>query len=211
MRPPAPLPPLYAIVDPLDTGRDPIALARAMLDGGARLLQLRVKRAAPRELHIIAQAVRDLARGTGATVLVNDRPDVAATAGVDGVHLGQDDVPPAVAASILPASAWIGLSTHDAEQVEAAHAVGPSYVAVGPVYATESKDDALSPRGLALVREARRRTDRPLVAIGGITAGTAVAVRDAGADSVAMIGAIVKSPDVTATVRDLLAALGAGS
>jgi thiamine-phosphate pyrophosphorylase len=207
VRAPAALPPLYAIVDPLDTGRDPVDLARDMLAGGATVLQVRLKDAPPRTVWRVTQAIVALAAPAGARVVVNDRPDVAAAAGAHGVHLGQTDVPFHVAADLLPEPAWVGLSTHDTAQVTAAKALGPSYVAVGPVYATASKRGALRARGLALVREARRLTDRPLVAIGGITAQTAPQVREAGADAVAMIGALVRADDVAAAVRATLAAL----
>jgi len=201
------LPALYAIVDPLDTGADPVRLGQAMLDGGARLLQLRLKRADTRVLVDVGHALREATRRTGALFLLNDRPDVARAVAADGVHLGQEDVPAAVARRVLGPSAIVGISTHDHGELTAALAADPDYVAVGPVYATVSKEAALPPRGLAIVSAARRRTALPLVAIGGITAETAAAVRDAGADSVAMIGALVRAPEVAAATRTALAAL----
>jgi thiamine-phosphate pyrophosphorylase len=207
VRAPAALPPLYAIVDPLDTGRDPVDLARDMLAGGAPLLQLRLKDAPPRMVWTVARRIVALAAAAGARVIVNDRPDIAAAAGADGVHLGQTDVPLAVAARLLPAPAWVGLSTHDTTQIAAATTLAPTYVAVGPVYHTASKRGAAPARGLDLIRQARRLTDRPLVAIGGITLRTAPEVRAAGADSVAMIGALIRTADVAATVREALAIL----
>ena len=201
------LPPLYAIVDPLDTERDPVALADAMLAGGARLLQLRLKAATSRELLRVAEVIRERARGRGATFLVNDRPDVARAVDADGVHLGQDDLPVAAARHILGPGRLIGLSTHDLAQLRAAEAEGADYVAVGPVYATQSKAAALAPRGLDLVQAARAASSLPIVAIGGITLDTAPAVRAAGADSVAMIAALVRAPDVEAAVRHTIARL----
>jgi thiamine-phosphate pyrophosphorylase len=204
------LPPLYAIVDPLDTGRDPVALATALLAGGATLLQLRLKDASARDVLAVARAIVPLVRSAGARLVVNDRPDVALAAGADGVHLGQDDLPVAAARRVLGPAALIGLSTHDPAQASAAAAAGADYLGVGPVYATTSKANALLPRGLDLVAAARAAVpDRPLVAIGGITAATAVAVRAAGADSVAMIGALVRADDPAAAVRDVLARLAA--
>jgi thiamine-phosphate pyrophosphorylase len=201
------LAPLYAIADPLDTGRDPVALAAALLEGGARLLQLRCKEADTRTLLDVARAIRALTRSAGAVLIINDRPDVARAVEADGVHLGQDDVPVTVARRILPPPAIVGVSTHDASELDAALASAPDYVAVGPVYATTSKAAALAPRGLELVQAARRRTTLPIVAIGGITTATAAEVRAAGADSVAMIGALTRAPDVAAAVRGALAAL----
>ena len=203
------LPPLYAIVDPLDTGRDPAALAAALLRGGARILQLRWPGASARELLAAALAIRPLARAAGALFLVNDRPDVARAAEADGVHLGQDDLPVAAARRVLGAGRLIGVSTHDPGQARAAEAAGADYLGVGPVYATATKPDALAPRGLALVSAVRAAVRCPLVAIGGITPETAAAVRAAGADAVAMIGALVRAPDPEAAVRDVLARLSA--
>ncbi len=203
------LPPLYAIVDPLDTGRDPAALAAALLRGGARLVQLRWPGASARELLAAALAIRPLARAAGALFLVNDRPDVARAAEAEGVHLGQDDLPVAAARRVLGAGRLIGVSTHDPGQARAAEAAGADYLGVGPVYATATKPDALAPRGLALVSAVRAAVRCPLVAIGGITPETAAAVRAAGADAVAMIGALVRAPDPEAAVRDVLARLAA--
>src|SRR5881409_3672677 len=202
------LPPLYAIVDPLDTGRDPAALAAALLRGGARLVQLRWKGASARELLAAARAIRPLARAAGALFLVNDRPDVARAAEADGVHLGQDDLPVAAARRILGPGRLIGVSTHDVEEARVAEAAGADYIAVGPIYATTSKTSALAPRGLELVRAVRACVPRPLVAIGGISPDTAPPVRRAGADAVAMIAALVRAPDIAAAVRGALARLG---
>jgi len=201
------LPPLYAIVDPLATGRAPDALATALLAGGARLLQLRLKDAGARELLAAATAIAPLARRHGALFLVNDRPDVARAAGADGVHLGQDDLPVAAARRVLGPDAIVGVSTHDLDEARAADAAGADYLGVGPIYATASKTGALPPRGPALVRAVRAEIRRPLVAIGGITPETAAAVLAAGADSVAMIAALVDTPDPAAAVRDLLSRL----
>ena len=201
------LPALYVIADPLDTGREPVALARALLAGGARCLQLRWKTATSRELLAAAVAIRPLATAARACFLVNDRPDIARAAEADGVHLGQDDLPPAAARRVLGPGRVLGLSTHSLEQARLAAAAGADYIAVGPVYATTSKVDALAARGLDLVRAVRAAVTCPLVAIGGITPATAAAVRAAGADAVAMIGALVRAADPEAAVRETLARL----
>src|SRR5207247_5838812 len=107
------VPPLYAIVDPLDTGRDPAALAAALLRGGARILQLRWPGASARELLAAALAIRPLARAAGALFLVNDRPDVARAAEADGVHLGQDDLPVAAARRVIGDGRLVGVSSHE--------------------------------------------------------------------------------------------------
>jgi thiamine-phosphate pyrophosphorylase len=201
------LPPLYAIVDPLDTGRDPAGLAAAMLDGGARLLQLRWKRATTRELLAAAESIRGLTRGYGALFLVNDRPDVARAVDADGVHLGQDDLPVAAARRVLGEGRLVGVSTHDVAQAVAAEAAGADYIGVGPVFTTASKANALAARGPALVTEVRAAVGCPIVAIGGIDAASAADVRRAGADSVAMIGALVRADDVAEAVRTVLGRL----
>jgi thiamine-phosphate pyrophosphorylase len=201
------LPALYAIVDPLDTGRDPVELAAAFLAGGALLLQLRLKASSARETHAVARRIADLARAAGAVFLVNDRPDVARAVGADGVHLGQEDLPVPAARRVLGAGHTIGVSAHDLDEARAAEAAGADYVGVGPVYATTSKAAALAPRGVELVRAVRAAVRCPIVAIGGITPETAPAVRAAGADAVAMIGALVRADDPRTAVVRALAAL----
>ena len=202
------LPVLYAIVDPLDTGRTPADLAAAYLAGGTQLLQLRLKGVSSRELYAAALAIRAATRAAGALFVVNDRADVAAAVEADGVHLGQDDVPVAVARAVLGPDRFVGVSTHDLDEARAAIAAGADYLGVGPVYDTTSKVGALPARGFDLVRAVRALTDRPLVAIGGIDATTAPAVRDAGADAIAMIGALARAADPAGAVRTVLAALG---
>ena len=202
------LPVLYAIVDPLDTGRDPVALATALLEGGARLLQLRLKESTSREILAAAERIAPLAQAAGAVFLVNDRADIARAVGADGVHLGQDDLPVAAARSVLGPGRIVGVSTHDLDEARAAEAAGADYVGVGPIYATTSKATALAPRGLALVRSVRAAVRCPIVAIGGITSDTATDVRAAGADAVAMIAALVQARDPSQAVRGVLARIG---
>jgi thiamine-phosphate pyrophosphorylase len=202
------LPALYAIVDPLDTGRDPVELATAMLAGGARALQLRLKDATSRTLLDAARAIAPRARAADAVFIVDDRLDVALAAGADGVHLGQDDLPLAAARRVAGDALWIGVSTHDPGQAQEAAAAGADYLGLGPMYTTTSKRKPLAPRGPGLVAAVRPLVDVPLVAIGGITLDTAPAVRAAGADAVAMIGALVRAPDVEQAVRDTVARLG---
>ncbi len=195
---------LYLIVDPLDTGRDPVDLARAMLAGGARLLQLRMKTGATRELLAVAETVRELTAAAGATFIVNDRADVARAVGADGVHLGQDDLPVAAARAVLGPGASIGLSTHSETQLAEAATAGADYFAFGPIFATTSKSTADPVLGYERLTAARRLTTAPLVAIGGITPATARDVLTAGADAVAVIAAIVRAPDVERATAELL-------
>jgi thiamine-phosphate pyrophosphorylase len=184
---------LQAIVDveaSAHAGRAPLDIARAFLEGGASFLQLRAKRLASAEFLALCDAVVDLARPFGATVIVNDRVDLARLCGAAGVHVGQEDLPPAEARRLLGPAAIVGFSTHTRAQVDDAAAQPVSYVAVGPIFSTATKDTGYEPVGLALVRDARSRLPSaiPLVAIGGITLNTARSVIEAGADQVAVIG-----------------------
>ena len=199
---------LYVIIDPLDTGRDPLALTRAVLAGGARLLQLRLKTTATGELLATAVAVRELTAAAHATFILNDRADVARACGADGVHLGQDDLPVASARAVVGPDALIGFSTHSETQLAAARSVGADYLAFGPIFATTSKSAADPVLGCERLQTVRGITASPLVAIGGITAATAPAVLAAGADAVAVIAAIVRAPDVERATADLLALIG---
>jgi len=197
--------PLYPIAD-ADSCADVVALAEAILAGGARLLQLRAKRATTRELIALARAVRERAVRAGALLILNDRTDVARLVGT-GVHLGQDDLPPAAARTILGPDAVIGFSTHNLAQLDAAvRAGGVDYLAFGPIFATRSKENPDPELGAHLLAQARARCPLPLVAIGGITVETIPAVRAAGADAVAVIGAIASAADPAEATRRLRAA-----
>lgn len=161
----------------------------AFLQGGARFLQLRAKHLPSGEFLALCDAVIGLARPLGATVIVNDRVDLALVAGAAGVHVGQDDLPVAAARALLGPDAIVGFSTHTVDQVEAALRMPISYLAVGPVFGTRSKDTGYTAVGLDMVREAVRRAKGvPVVAIGGITLATAPEVLAAGATQVAVIG-----------------------
>ena len=195
---------LYAIcdVDALAAARwEPLAFLDACLDAGATLFQLRAKSL---DAGAFAALTRQaLARaGSAATILVNDRVDVALVTGAPGVHLGQDDLSPDAARAQLGTGALVGLSTHTTAQLRAAAAQPVSYVAVGPVFGTVTKDTGYEPVGTALVAEARAIIgDRlPLVAIGGITPDRAADVVRAGADAVAVIGGLI-GPDPGALVQ----------
>ena len=201
-------PTLYVILDRAGAGgRDLGELLDAVIAGGARMVQLREKSWPSGRLLPLAERLAARCRQAGVTFVMNDRVDLALAVGADGVHLGQEDLPPRLARPMLRSSMILGVSTHSIEQARRAQAAGADYVAVGPVYATASKADALAPRGLDLVRAVRAVVTCPLVAIGGITPATAAAVLAAGADTVAMIGALVRAADPEATVRETLARL----
>ena len=203
---------LYAIVDAGVAARaswTPPDLARAYLEGGARLLQLRASGVDPAtQLGWWKEIVR-LAAPLGARVIVNDRCDLALMAGADGVHLGQHDLPIEAACRLLGPTAVVGLSTHDAQQVDAAVRQTVSYLAFGPVYDTRTKDTGYAAVGLDAVRRTTAAAGtRPVVAIGGITLATAAEVVAAGAASVAVISDLLAGGDPARRVSDYLAALG---
>ena len=196
------LPRLYPILD-IDLCRErrlePLAVLSAFLAGGARFLQLRDKTSSTAARLALAEAVVGRAHAAVARVIVNDRPDVARLSGADGVHVGQDDLPVDEVRRILGGEAIVGLSTHDAAQVAAAAGTSASYVAVGPIYGTATKETGYSARGLDLVRHAVRilngaagKAGMPVVAIGGITLARAPEVLAAGAASVAIISDLLR-------------------
>jgi thiamine-phosphate pyrophosphorylase len=204
------LPPLYAIVDQevaRQANLDPVRLAEAYFRGGVRWLQYRAKQAAGAELLASASAIAALARECGAAFVVNDRADIARLVNA-GVHVGQEDLPPRAVRAVLGESAMVGLSTHNILQVEAALHEPISYLAVGPVFATATKETGYDAVGLELVRLARARAGRdlPIVGIGGITRARARSVLDAGATAVAVIADLVGA-DPEARARAFLAAL----
>jgi thiamine-phosphate pyrophosphorylase len=203
--PPAPF--AYPIVDAGMVPPERVgALVAALAGAGARIVQLRAKSLADGVFERAAREAVAAAHAAGALLVVNDRPDVARLAGADGVHVGQDDLAPADVRAILPAGI-VGLSTHDHAQLAAAAASGADYVAVGPVFATTSKERPDPVVGLELVRAARAMTRAPLVAIGGITAANAADVIAAGADGVAVISALLRAADPGEAFRRLSAAL----
>src|SRR5262249_38790879 len=181
------LPPIYAITDRASSGIDDhVEIARRLFRVGIRLLQVREKDWTDGRLLSAVESVAEVGRRYRATVLVNDRTDLARIAGI-GVHLGEEDLPPAESRRILGDGAWIGVSTPDAASASKAFAAGSAdYVAFGPVFASPTKPGR-SERGLEALSEVARGKTRPLVAIGGITAANADRVFEAGADSVAVI------------------------
>lgn len=206
------LPRLYAVLDDGVAARHGWtleALAAACLAGGARLLQIRVKRRSSRDLLALSERIVALARGAGAWVVVNDRPDTARLCGAWGLHLGQDDLPVAAARGVVGKDVAIGLSTHTPDQIDAALREPIDYLAVGPVYETGTKDTGYSPVGLELVRTARSRGRVPVVAIGGITLDRAEDVMRAGASSVAVISDLFTGGDPEVRTRAFIERLGA--
>jgi len=201
--------PLYAIVDPdaLAT-RGCADAAAAMLAGGARVVQLRMKNRTVREILATAEALRRLTADANAMLVINDRIDVALAVAADAVHLGDDDLPVAAARAIAGTRLLIGRSTHSLDDARAASAAGVDYIGFGPLFATTTKIVTAAPQGLERLRTIRDAVTVPIVAIGGITEDRVRDVLQAGADAVAMIGDLAAARDITAKVRRVLEAIG---
>ena len=205
------LPRLYVILDAalLPADKTEMECATAFAEAGVRLLQYRNKSAPARQLLESSRSLAEALQSRGVTFLVNDRPDVAALAGADGVHVGQEDVEVAAARGVVGAGKLVGVSTHNLEQFRAAAATSADYIAVGPIFPTTSKANPDPVVGLELLREARRLTEKPIVAIGGISLAHAADVLHAGADAVAAISGILRAPDPAEKARRYIAALEA--
>jgi thiamine-phosphate pyrophosphorylase len=193
------LPKLYAIVDvscfaaPLRTTAAIVDYARELAAGGATLIQYRNKVGTTREMLSHTRELRH-ALGEGVTLIMNDRADICIAAEFEGVHVGQDDLSPAGARTVIGPSRILGVSTHNLEQLKEADASSADYIAYGPVFGTSSKRPHDPVVGLDGIRAARAATKKPLVGIGGITRANARSVIDAGADSVAVISDLLSSP-----------------
>jgi thiamine-phosphate pyrophosphorylase len=185
---------LYAIIDsawaPLaDAGK----IAEALAAAGVHIIQLRAKGEGGRAVCEAATAVRSATAGR-ALFIVNDRLDIALLSR-DGVHLGQDDIPLTEARRLMP-SAIIGVSTHNIEEAREAASIGADYISFGPIFRTRTKKDADSPKGLEGLKALAPNVDIPIVAIGGITADSAISVLEAGAAAVAIISDILLADDI---------------
>ena len=195
------LPRLYAIVDAscFSTTDDLVAFAEELVAGGCTLLQYRNKSGNAR---VMLEQARELRKRSRAGVpapdvpklIMNDRADLCLVAEFDGVHVGQDDLLPQSVRGIIGPGRWLGVSTHNPEQVAEADLTSADYLAIGPVFSTSSKERPDPVVGLEGVRRARQLTRKPLVAIGGITRENAASVIEAGADSVAVISDLLREP-----------------
>lgn len=200
-----PLPRIYPITDIRLSGVSHVEQVQKLIGGGAKMIQLRDKHTSPRELYEQAVECVRIAREHHVRIIINDRADIALAAKADGVHLGQDDMPPERARFLLGKTAIIGFSTHCIEQAKLAVNLPIDYIAIGPIFATSTKQDpdpVVGLDGLAAVKGAIR--DLPVVAIGGISEANLRSVFDAGADSAAMIGAVVSNPAEIASKMALL-------
>lgn len=200
------LPKIYPITDVRRSRISHGEQVAKLIEGGAELIQLREKYASPRDFHDAASEAIETARNSGARIIVNDRADIALAAKADGVHLGQDDLPPEMARKILGDDAIIGFSTHSVDQAIAAMDFPLDYIAIGPIFRTSTKESPGAVVGLDGLRTVRQSIGNfPLVAIGGIDAANIREVFAAGADSAAMIGALIyDSQKITERIWELI-------
>jgi len=202
------LPRLYVILDSALLKISAIDCARELADAGVRLMQYRDKSSPPREILTTSQKLADFLIPRSIALYVNDRADIAALAGATGVHVGQEDLDVEQARQLVGVEKRVGVSTHNDAQFEAAVDTSADYIAIGPIVPTGSKLNPDPVVGLDTIRRVRSLTDRPIVAIGGITLETAALVRRAGADSVAVISDIVRAPSPGKRAREYLNTLG---
>ncbi|HBT96798.1 MAG TPA: thiamine phosphate synthase [Desulfobulbaceae bacterium] len=197
---------IYGITgEKFSRGRSIIEVARAMTAGGCRIIQYREKRPDKTFAEMLheCRAIRQLTREAGVIFIVNDYPGLAMLADADGVHVGQDDFPPAEVRRLLGPDKLIGLSTHSPEQERAARQSGADYIGAGPVFATQTKSDVCDAVGFSYLDYVAENSPLPFVAIGGIKEGNIGEVLAHGAKTIALVTEIVSSDDIAATVRRL--------
>jgi len=201
------LPKLYPITDVSVSGLSHAEQIESLAAGGASLIQLRDKHASPGEFYHAALEAMLFAKRLGVQLVINDRVDIAIAVKADGVHLGQDDLPPGKARMLLGQDRIIGFSTHTLDQALEADSAPVDYIAIGPVFRTSTKENPDALVGLAKVHEVKLRISKPLVAIGGITLATARLVIDAGADSIAVISDLLATTDIAERTRGFIESL----
>lgn len=199
------LPKLYAILDPEQTkGRAPDLVLQQLIDGGATMVQLRVKTMAAADFLVLARTARAQTRAAGCRLIVNDRIDIALACDADGVHLGQEDLPLAAGRKLL-GNKWIGISTHDIDQAKEAQRNGADYIGFGPMFGTNTKNTGYEARGIDRLKAICTDINIPIVAIGGINEQNVRSVWQAGADSAAIISDILAAEDIAMKTGRIIA------
>jgi thiamine-phosphate pyrophosphorylase len=202
---------LYLIADgEALSGRGVLSVVNQAVDGGVNLVQLRGKTWSGKEFLDLGLSLANFLRQKKIPLIINDRVDIALACGADGAHLGQDDLPLHQARRILGRDRIIGISVSTIEEAIEAERGGADYIGFGPIYSTPSKETPLSSVGMEGVRSVRRAIRIPLFAIGGINAQNAPGIMEAGADGVAVISAILGSPDARKAAEELRTAIDAG-
>ncbi len=200
-----PLPKIYPITDTRITKLSHTEQVKRLIEGGAEFIQLREKYLAPKDFYDDAFEALKIARAENVKIIINDRVDIALALKADGVHLGQDDLPPVSARKILGENAIIGYSTHNLEQLKKAIKLPIDYVAIGPVFATKTKENPDETIGIEIVEQARKIIgDFPLVAIGGMNSTNFLEVLSSGANSAAIISDLLSEPKKIAEKYTLL-------
>jgi len=197
-------PRLYAIIDPTLLTSSELDLAAALAESGVELIQYRNKTASSRQFFEISQQLSNALAPRGVRFIVNDRADIALLSGAGGVHVGQEDLGVEDARAICGPDRWVGVSTHTLEQVAEANLTSADYIAFGPIFPTATKKNPDPVVGTDLLRQVRRLTKKPIVAIGGITLERAAEVYRAGADSLAVIRDLISVPNPAVRAREYL-------
>jgi thiamine-phosphate pyrophosphorylase len=202
------IPRLYPITDARLTGLSHREQIERLAAGGATFIQLREKLAAPREFYESALEVMKVARRLGVQIIINDRVDIAMAVAADGVHLGQDDLPPERVRALVGQSRIIGFSTHNLKQALEADSTPVDYIAIGPVFQTSTKEKPDPVVGLEALGEIKHRISKPLVAIGGIVLDRAQELIAAGADSLAIISDLYVTGDIAGRTLEYFKRIG---
>jgi len=191
------LPNIYLITDrhQTDNHRPLVDVVKELLQAGVKMIQLREKDLSAAELYPLAQELRSLTRSYNSLFLINDRIDIALAVGADGVHLGGHSLPVKIARKILGSDALIGASTHSAEEAESAQSQGADFITCGPVFLTPSKAPYGAPIGVESLQTICKTCNIPVYALGGIKANNIRKTLQAGAHGVAMISALLSSPE----------------
>ena len=200
------IPIIYPIIDGSIVTLDNIGkTAEAIIDGGAKILQLRAKSLSSKKFLETARIIRKITKDKGTVFIVNDRVDIALLTDADGVHLGQGDLPVKEARRLLGNNKIIGYSTHNLREALEAVRLPVDYISFGPIFPTKTKEDAQTPKGLKLLSEVRKAVVIPIVAIGGITETNMVHVLKEGVEGVAMISEILTVKDISQKINRVIA------
>ena len=196
---------LYVIIDPEVTGgREPLEIAKASVRGGARMLQLRDKLRDKGEILPLAKDIQELCQANDVLLIINDHVDLAAAVGSGGVHVGQTDLPVAEARKVLAPHQVLGRSNREIDLIIQSQEMGADHVAFGAIYPSTTKGGGRGPQGIEPLRRAREAAKVPLVAIGGINAGNAAPVVEAGADAICVTAAVASAPEPEAAAERLV-------
>ncbi|MBI5805526.1 thiamine phosphate synthase [candidate division TA06 bacterium] len=194
---------LYPVTDQgLSLGRTDLEVLDGLISGGARIVQLREKHIAKKDFYHLAQAFRERTAKAGMLLIINDHLDVALACGADGVHLGQDDLPPAAAKELAP-ELIIGVSTHNLEEALEAQEQGADYVNIGPIFATQTKELSMKPLGPEAIKEIAPQLKIPFTVMGGINQTNIGQILQAGAGKIAVVTAVTKAGNIGLAVQEL--------